>query len=49
MLVYKYVDLNGLADMLATKRSAGVASEVNVRNPLHAGDQACKIGNSPWI
>ena len=28
--------------MLAAKRSAGVAPEVNLRNPLHAGDPAHK-------
>ena len=28
--------------MLATKRSAGVAPEVNLGNPLHAGDETCK-------
>ena len=37
MLVHKYVDWNGLAAMLATKRSAGVAPEVNLRFPLHSG------------
>ena len=26
----------------ATKRSAGVTPEVNLRNPFHAGDEACK-------
>ena len=30
--------------MLAAKRSAGVALEVNLRNPLHAGDKPCKQG-----
>ena len=30
--------------MLATKRSAGVALEVNLSNPLCAGDEACKQG-----
>ena len=34
MLVHKYVDWNGLAAMLATKRSADVAPEVNLRFPL---------------
>ena len=32
-----------MAAMLATKRSAGVASEMNLRNPLHTGDDACKL------
>ena len=35
---------NGSAAMLAAKKSAGVAPEVNLRNPLHAGDKACKWG-----
>ena len=38
---------NGSVAMLATKRSAGVAPEVNLRNPLHAGDKAHKEGNYP--
>ena len=38
--VNKYVDQNGLAAMLVAKRSAGVATEVNLRNPLHAGNEA---------
>ena len=29
------------------KRSAGVALEVNLRNPLHAGDEAHKWGIHP--
>ena len=35
----KYVDQHGSADMLAIKRSAGVAPEVNLRNPLHTGEK----------
>ena len=35
------------AAMLATKRSAGVTPEVNLRNSLHAGDKACKRGIRP--
>ena len=31
---------------MVTKKSAGVASEVNLRNPLHAGDKAHKQGGS---
>ena len=31
-----------LAAMLGAQRSAGVPPEVNLRNPLHAGDEACK-------
>ena len=30
--------------MLATKRSAGVAPDVNLRNLLHAGNETCKHG-----
>ena len=30
--------------MLAANRSAGVAQEVNLRNPLHTGDKAYKGG-----
>ena len=39
---HKYVDQHGLVAMLATKRSEGVAPEVNLRNPLHIGDKTCK-------
>ena len=31
--------------MLANKRSAGVAPEVNLRILLHAFDEACKVSN----
>ena len=34
MLVCKYVDENGSAAMLATKRSAGVTPEVNLREHI---------------
>ena len=40
---------NGLAAMLAAKSSAGVTPEVNLRNPLHTGDEAFKRGNPPWL
>ena len=33
--------------MLAAKRSAGVAPEVNLRNSLHAGNKAHKRGIHP--
>ena len=33
---------NGSATMLTTRRSAGIIPEVNLRNLLHIGDQACK-------
>ena len=41
LYVHKYVDQKGSAAMPAVKGSAGVAPEVNLRNPLHAGDEAC--------
>ena len=34
---------------LHANRSAGVALEANLRNPLHAGDKACKRGDQPWL
>ena len=36
----RYVGQKGLVAMLATKRSAGVAPEVNLRNQLCAGEKA---------
>ena len=42
-----YVCGKDSAAMLATNRSAGVASEVNLRNPLRAGKKACKQGIHP--
>ena len=33
--------------MLAVKRLAIVTSEVNLRNPLHTGDEVCKQGIHP--
>ena len=33
--------------MLAAKGSAGVTLEVNLRNPLHTGDETWKPGNPP--
>ena len=38
----KYVDHKGSAVMLAVTRSAGVTPVFNLRNPLHAGGEACK-------
>ena len=40
---------NSSTAMLAIKRSAGVAPEVNVSNPLHTGDEARKSGDQPWL
>ena len=42
ILVCEYVDQNGLVSMLAIKRSAGVTPVVNIRNLLHADDEAYK-------
>ena len=42
--VCKYVDQNGLAAMLASKRTAGVSPKVNLSNLLHASDEAHKPG-----
>ena len=38
----KYVDQKGPAAMLVIKKSAGVAPEVNLRNPLPTGNEAHK-------
>ena len=43
----QYVDLKGPAAMLAAKKSAGVAPEVNLRNSLHVGNEARKQWNTP--
>ena len=47
--MYKYVDKKGSATMLAIKRSAGVAPEGSVKNPLHAGYKAHKLGIYPDV
>ena len=39
LYVYKYVDQKGSAAMLAIKRSEGVTPKVNLRNPLHVGEE----------
>ena len=36
------MDLNGSAAMIATKRSAGIELEVNLRNSLHTAKKAHK-------
>ena len=41
--MYKYFGPKGLVSTLAIKRSAGVASEVNLKNPLHAYDNAIEV------
>ena len=40
--MYTYADQKGLAVMLVIKGSVGVAPELNLRNPLHEGDEAHK-------
>ena len=47
LYVYKYVLQNDSTAMLAVKMSAGVTPEVDLRNPLQAGDKACKWGFHP--
>ena len=42
MYMCKYVDQKGSAATLTIKRSAGGTLEMDMRNPLHAGDEACK-------
>ena len=49
MLVCKYMDRNGSAIKLATKRSAGVTPDVYLRNLLDADDEAHKQGNPPCL
>ena len=49
LYVHKYTDQKCLDVMFAIKKSAGVAPEVNLRNPLHASDEGCKQENSPWV
>ena len=39
MFVHMYMDCNNFSAMLATKRSAGVTPEVNLRIPLHPGKE----------
>ena len=48
MPVRKNVEENGSNAMLAIKRSAGIAPELNLRIPLHVDDEAPKQGNLPW-
>ena len=43
--VWRNVDQKGSAAMLTSIHSAGVAPEVNLRNPLSAGEVAHKWGN----
>ena len=37
--VYKYVDPEGSAGKGSVKRSEGVTSEMNLRNPFYTGDE----------
>ena len=45
-MICKYVDGKGPGAMLATKKSAGVAPEVN---PLHTGNEACERRIHPGL
>ena len=45
--VYKYVNRKDSTAMLAISRSTGVTLEVNLRNPLYAGKEACGWGMHP--
>ena len=47
--VCEYIDQKGSAAMLAVKRSAGVAPEVGLGNPLSASDEAYKPTDPPWL
>ena len=49
MLVSKYMDCNDSAAMLAAKRSAGVAPEVNLRISLHLADKEHKQEDPLWF
>ena len=42
-----YMDQKGLDAMLATMKPVGVVLEVNLGNPLHTGEKACKQGIHP--
>ena len=43
--MYRYVDQKGSA----AKRSVGVTPEVNLRNPLHVGDEESRRGIYPCL
>ena len=47
MLVCKYVDHNGSAAILAVKRSASTAPEVNLKIPLNVGNEGHNQGVLP--
>ena len=51
ILVRNYMELDeiGSAAMLATKRSAGVTPEVNLRIPFSVGNEVCKQRDPPWL
>ena len=42
ILAHKCMDQKGSVAMLAAETSAGVTTEVNLRNAMHAGDKARK-------
>ena len=45
----KYIDQNFSAIILIAKRSTGVTPGMNLKNPLHTGDNALKRGDQPWL
>ena len=45
--MHKYVHQNGSTTMMVTKRSAGVAPEVNHRISMHVSQKAGKRGIQP--
>ena len=45
--MHKYLDQISSATMLVIKRSVGVTPGVNLRNPLHGGQNTCKQGDPP--
>ena len=47
--MYKYVDQNGSATMLAIKTSAAVAPALSLRNLLHTGYKAYMQGIYPDV
>ena len=45
--VYKHLGQRGLATLLPTRRPAGIAPEVNMRNQMHRGDKPHNQGINP--
>ena len=49
LYMFRYVDWNSSAAMLAVKMSAGVGPEVNLRNPLCTGETVCTEVQNIWM